>query len=452
MARKGSAEKPVPRHTRVDDESFIWQSYDPGIQIGEGTFGKVFKVQHKATGEYWAMKVVNREKAGHSAVTLLEREVNILKKVSHENIISLNEVFETGKKMYLVMELCEGGELADALKLKKSYDEADTKVIVKKLASAISYLHKIDIVHRDLKLENILLSQNPDDPHDHLHIKVTDFGLSVEKGGVGQDNMMQDFCGTPIYMSPEIIDNKTYSQQCDIWAMGVIVYILLCGSPPFRSKDEDTLYDMIKRGEIDFSGEVWKGISEEAQDCIRGMLKVDPAHRKTAREVLNHPWITGNVSEGNHHNVLEMMKMWKDELKVEEGQSAISNGEGNPDTTDETDGGTNSPVIQEQAPQSSSHKANGKTTQHEGTSRKGSGGTKKSGTASKLASNSSRPNSQALNPPKPGLTPGSRNSVGSGSKSPSQQKFSNTPTSKGVTSTSRVGVGQAAPRGRGTRK
>ncbi|KAK3096801.1 hypothetical protein FSP39_003437 [Pinctada imbricata] len=291
MARKGSADRSIP-HTRINDESWIWEKYDSGDKIGQGTFGKVFKVKHKESGVHWAMKVINKEKAGGPAIKLIEREVAILKRVQHENIITLNEVFETGKKIYLIMELCEGGELADAVKEKGSYPEEDCKTIMTKLASAISYLHKNDIVHRDIKLENILLSQNPENPSDHLHIKVTDFGLSVVKGGVGHDNMMQDFCGTPIYMSPEIIDNKSYSQQCDVWAMGVIMYILMSGGPPFKSKDEDSLYDIIKKGEIDFSDKAWVDKPDNAKHLIQKLLLLDPAHRITASEVLHHPWIT----------------------------------------------------------------------------------------------------------------------------------------------------------------
>ncbi|KAJ8314862.1 hypothetical protein KUTeg_007012 [Tegillarca granosa] len=196
--RRGGEEKSVP-HIRITDEKYLWDNYEEGELIGQGTFGKVFKVRHKETGVDWAMKVINKEKAGGQGIKLLEREVTILKRVQHENIIALNEVYESPKRMYLMMEYCEGGELKDGLD-KSIYTESETLTIVRKLASAIKYLHKLDIVHRDLKLENILLSQNPDDPDDKLHIKVTDFGLSVVKGGVGHDNMMQDFCGTPIYM------------------------------------------------------------------------------------------------------------------------------------------------------------------------------------------------------------------------------------------------------------
>ncbi|XP_045197496.1 serine/threonine-protein kinase 33-like isoform X2 [Mercenaria mercenaria] len=377
--RKGSADKSIP-HTRLENEDMIWETYEIGEKLGQGAFGKVFQVRHKSTDEQWAMKFINKEKAGSSAIKLLEREVAILKKVSHCNIIQLNEVFETGKRMYLVMELCTGGELAEALKEKKYFMESEVKVITKELASAIAYLHKIDIVHRDLKLENILVSKFPDatNPEDRLQIKVTDFGLSITKSGVGHDNMMQDFCGTPNYMAPEIIDNKTYSQQCDVWALGVIVYTLFCGYFPFRSKDDDSLYDIIKKGDIDFTDEMWNEVSDEAKECIKKMLNTDPAHRLTASEVLNHHWITGDQARQSA-NVLELMKEWKDDLKIDGENSAING---------ETDGEEGTQVHDENHTEETNNNEPSISTSSE-TNRKGSGG-KKPGSGGKNSSRTSQ--------------------------------------------------------------
>lgn len=314
-SRKGSAEK-VIAHTRVQDDSMIRDHYAVGAKIGEGNFGKVYEATNKHTGLVWAIKSINKEKAGSSALKLLEREVAILKRVNHPNIINLNEVIESPKRMYLVMEMCKGGELADVLKERKMFNENETKLIIQKLAGAIAYLHKHGIVHRDIKLENILMADNPVDACDHLHVKITDFGLSVVKGGVTHDSMMQDFCGTPIYMAPEILDNKAYSQQCDVWALGIIMYTLLCGYPPFRANEEGALYDLIREAKVEFTDKLWDRVSCEAKNCIQGMLKVDPAHRLSAAEVHNHSWITGEARDSRQPaNVLEMMKLWKDELR-----------------------------------------------------------------------------------------------------------------------------------------
>ncbi|XP_069079771.1 serine/threonine-protein kinase 33 isoform X3 [Pleurodeles waltl] len=310
--RSSSAEIKVP-HTRMDDEAAIQQIYSFGKKLGQGSFGVVVEATHKETHLKWAIKKVNREKAGSSAVKLLEREVSILKIVKHEHIIHLEEVFETPKRMYLVMELCEGGELKEILQRKKHLSESETRHIIHSLASAIAYLHKKDIVHRDLKLENILVKtrDNENDNEMMLNIKVTDFGLAVQKGGVGSENMLQSTCGTPIYMAPEVINAHDYSQQCDIWSIGVIMYMLLSGDPPFKGSSEEKLFENIKKGELHFVNAVWNAISSSAKDTLKLLMKVDPAYRITANELLDNPWITGEKNATQRpSNVLELMKEW----------------------------------------------------------------------------------------------------------------------------------------------
>ncbi|XP_076880085.1 serine/threonine-protein kinase 33 isoform X2 [Brachyhypopomus gauderio] len=321
-SRVNSAEKKVP-HTRIEDEAEIQQIYSFGKKLGQGNFGVVCEAIHIETQKKWAIKKVNKEKAGRSGVKLLEREVNILKRVNHAHIIHLEEVYETPKRMYLVLELCEGGELKKLLQKNKRFSEEETRHIISSLAEATVYLHKQDIVHRDLKLENILVKsdhQDDDDDEDTVNIKVTDFGLSVQKGGVGSENMLQATCGTPIYMAPEVIKGHEYSQQCDVWSIGVIMYMLLCGDPPFMSSSEDRLFEMIKKGELNFSGPVWDSVSDAAKKVLRCLLKVDPAHRITASELVHSPWLTGDTStNASPTNVLEMMRQFQD--APEEGDS-----------------------------------------------------------------------------------------------------------------------------------
>uniref|UniRef100_A0A8C5QWQ1 Serine/threonine kinase 33 n=1 Tax=Leptobrachium leishanense TaxID=445787 RepID=A0A8C5QWQ1_9ANUR len=303
-------------HRRMDDEAAIQQIYGFGPRLGQGSFGVVIEATHRNTGNKWAIKKVNRKKAGSSAVKMLEREVSILKIVKHENIIHLEEVFETPERMYLVMELCESGELREILRQKQRFTEPETRHIIHCLASAVSYLHKNDIVHRDLKLENILVkSDESEDPNVMLlNIKVTDFGLAEQRGGVGSENMLQATCGTPMYMAPEVINDHYYTQQCDVWSAGVIMYMLLSGEPPFKAKSEEKLFEQIRKGEMNFSADVWQSVSEAARDVLQRLLNVDPAHRMTARELLDHPWLKGETRVLQRLlNVLEMMREWKDE-------------------------------------------------------------------------------------------------------------------------------------------
>uniref|UniRef100_A0A4W2EKL3 Serine/threonine-protein kinase 33 n=1 Tax=Bos indicus x Bos taurus TaxID=30522 RepID=A0A4W2EKL3_BOBOX len=258
--------------------------------------------------------------AGSSAVKLLEREVDILKSVKHEHIIHLEQVFETPKKMYLVMELCEDGELKEILERKGHFSENETRWIIQSLASAIAYLHNKDIVHRDLKLENIMVKSSFIDANNemNLNIKVTDFGLAVKKHG-RSEVMLQTTCGTPIYMAPEVINAHDYSQQCDIWSIGVIMYILLCGKAPFMASSEEKLFELIKKGELHFKNSIWNSISDCAKSVLKQLMKVDPAHRITAKELLDNQWLTGNtVSSARPTNVLEMMKEWKNNPESDE--------------------------------------------------------------------------------------------------------------------------------------
>lgn len=321
--RSNIIESKVP-HTRIDDGTAIQQIYSFGRKLGQGSFGVVIEVTHRETGIKWAIKKVNREKAGSSAVKLLEREVNILKRVNHEHIIHLEEVFESPKRMYLVMELCEDGELKEILHKKGQFTENETRHIIQSLASAIAYLHRRDIVHRDLKLENILVKSSDVDEENEmkLNIKVTDFGLAVQKVG-GSETMFQSTCGTPIYMAPEVISAHDYSQQCDVWSIGVIMYMLLCGEPPFLASSEEKLFEIIKKGDLHYEHSVWESVSEVAKQVLQLLLKVDPAHRITANELLDNQWITGETDIQRPCNVLELMKKWNNSSSAESGEVCL---------------------------------------------------------------------------------------------------------------------------------
>ncbi|XP_067915809.1 serine/threonine-protein kinase 33-like isoform X2 [Heterodontus francisci] len=326
-ASSNSTEITVP-HTRIEDESVIKLFYQFGQDLGKGSFGVVVQATHIPTHTKWAIKKLNKEKAGSYAIKMLEREIAILKMVNHEHIIKLEEVYETTKKVYLVIEFCELGELKRILEEKGHLSESETKHIISSLASAIFYLHKNDITHRDLKLENILVksNDNADDKELKLNIKVTDFGLSVLKdgAGVGSESMLQDTCGTPLYMAPEIINNYDYSQQCDLWSIGIIMYILLCGQAPFTATTSEKLYEEIKKGELDFSHASLEAISESARCVLKGLLIVDPAHRMTASELLDHHWITGDASKRERpKNVLEMMKQWKLDINSDNEEDVV---------------------------------------------------------------------------------------------------------------------------------
>jgi len=209
--------------------------------------------------------------------------VDILKRVKHENIVCLKDMHETSDKLYLVMELVTGGELFDKIVEKGSYSEKEASNIVGKILSAVEYLHSNGIAHRDLKPENLLLKSEGD-----TEVMLSDFGLSKI---IGEDTMMQTACGTPYYVAPEVLSATGYGQEVDLWSVGVITYLLLCGFPPFYGESLPEVFEQIMKAEYDFPEPYWNDISNEAKDLIKKLLVVDPKKRYSAKQALKHPWI-----------------------------------------------------------------------------------------------------------------------------------------------------------------
>ncbi|OAF70487.1 Serine/threonine-protein kinase 33 [Intoshia linei] len=307
---------PIP-HTRLGKDSQFTQIYKIKNEIGRGSYGTVSRVVCISDLTQWACKTIVKEKAGSSGVRLLEREVVILKTVRHCFIIKLKEIFETQKQMFIITELCNGGDLYSLLKKKRRFNVDESKIVLQRLSDALQYLHARDMVHRDIKLENILLGTNPEDHSDPYYVKITDFGLSIVKNGIGVENMLSDFCGTPYYMPPEILNGKAYSEKCDIWSLGIILYTLLVGTHPFRGSETEKLYQDICNVDIKKLIQSTKYLSilcDAVKDCLKVMLHPDTAYRITAAEILLHPWITGEAYDENKpHNIMDLMKQWKNE-------------------------------------------------------------------------------------------------------------------------------------------
>ncbi|XP_029318421.1 serine/threonine-protein kinase 33 [Cottoperca gobio] len=331
---RDTLERNVPL-IRLEDDADLREIYEFGKKLGQGSFGVVYEATHIETQTKWAIKEVCRPVAGSSTAKMLWQEINILKQVNHAHIIHLQEVYHTAKITYLVTELCVGGELKQLLQQKKFLTEDETRHIICSLADAVVYLHKRDIVHRDLKLENILVTNylNEDDDG-KINIKVTDFGLSVKTGGVGIENMMTEVCGTPAYMAPEMMSGRGYSQWCDVWSIGVVMYMLLCGEPPFVSKTKANLLKKILNKEVKFTQPIWATVSDAAKNILTCLLKVDPAYRMSANQLLEIPWITGDTNvPAMPSNVLEMMR---NELELKKktqtvGDASLTSSEGTPD-------------------------------------------------------------------------------------------------------------------------
>ncbi|KAM9992734.1 hypothetical protein ACTFIY_010168 [Dictyostelium cf. discoideum] len=272
--------------------------YEFKEELGRGAFSIVYLGENKQTKQRYAIKVINKSELGKDYEKNLKMEVDILKKVNHPNIIALKELFDTPEKLYLVMELVTGGELFDKIVEKGSYSEADAANLVKKIVSAVGYLHGLNIVHRDLKPENLLLKSK----ENHLEVAIADFGLSKI---IGQTLVMQTACGTPSYVAPEVLNATGYDKEVDMWSIGVITYILLCGFPPFYGDTVPEIFEQIMEANYEFPEEYWGGISKEAKDFIGKLLVVDVSKRLNATNALNHPWLKSN----NSNNTIDTFRM-----------------------------------------------------------------------------------------------------------------------------------------------
>ena len=236
----------------------------------------------KSTGERAACKVIDKSKLPNPK--MLENEVRIMKRIRHENIVKLYDEFETETNLFLVMEPCSGGELFDRIIEKGWYSEKEAREVIRAVVKAVQFLHENGIMHRDLKPENVLFSDKADD----AEVKLADFGFSTAIEDASESTMD---CGTVEYVAPEILCRQQCTIASDLWSIGVILYILLCGFHPFYDEDRSQFIRLIVQAKYSFPDPEWTSISPEAKDLIGKLLVVDPAGRLTAEEVLKHPWI-----------------------------------------------------------------------------------------------------------------------------------------------------------------
>jgi len=279
-----------PRSGAMQTLGAVEDKYELGQELGRGGFSIVREGKNKTTGEKVAVKFIEKKFVDQEELKLLQREIDIMARVQHTNVLRLFEIFDTDQKLSLVMELVNGGELFYKIVDKGSYSELEARDIVRQLVEGVDYLHNQGIAHRDLKPENLLCSET-----EHgMVIKIADFGLSKAFSG---ESALSTSCGTPDYAAPEVLRMEgTYDKSVDLWSIGVITYVLLCGFPPFYGKSQAMLFEKILNADFDFPEPEWTQISAEAKDFINHLLVLDVKQRYNTKQCLDHPWLKALAS------------------------------------------------------------------------------------------------------------------------------------------------------------
>ena len=299
---KKDSNKKIKKDGKDDKSPSVEDKYVLKELLGTGAFSEVRLADSKEKpGQMFAVKIIDK-KALKGKEDSLENEIRVLRRLTHPNIVQLLETFEDKHKVYLVMELVTGGELFDRIVEKGSYTEKDASGLIRQVLEAVDYMHDQGVVHRDLKPENLLYYS----PDEDSKIMISDFGLSkMEDSGI-----MATACGTPGYVAPEVLAQKPYGKAVDVWSIGVISYILLCGYPPFYDENDANLFAQILKGEFEFDSPYWDDISDSAKDFIHKLMCVNVEVRYTCKQALAHPWISGNAASNKniHGTVSEQLR------------------------------------------------------------------------------------------------------------------------------------------------
>jgi len=307
------ARRHLDLHDKITD-SLVKETYDVGNIIGHGASGSVFLVTHKVTKKNFACKVVKKNSNMNDAQSM-STEIEIMKRIRHRHIVSMYELYETPKCLWIILELVDGGDIHQFLASTTSYTECMAARHFKQVLQGVHYLHTLGVVHRDLKLDNILLKGEGE----VSDLKIADFGLSAlvrvnedgydaeESGKRKKYSQLKDLWGTKEYFAPEVIA-LAYGPQADVWALGCVLFEMLSGEQAFPVKEKDTeakFYGRIQKADFNFNRPAWSHISGDAKDLLNKLLVADPQKRLSATEALRHPWVTGDCHDDSYHRQLE---------------------------------------------------------------------------------------------------------------------------------------------------
>uniref|UniRef100_A0A6A7FZT9 Calcium/calmodulin-dependent protein kinase type 1-like isoform X1 n=2 Tax=Hirondellea gigas TaxID=1518452 RepID=A0A6A7FZT9_9CRUS len=304
-SKKDKEAVPKRASKKEDKESKMSSVQDKYILkdlLGTGAFSQVRLAEYRDDpSRMCAIKIIDK-KALKGKEDSLDNEITVLRRLVHPNIVRLMDTYQTKEQVFLVIQLVTGGELFDRIVEKGSYTEKDAADLIRQVLEAVDYMHDQGVVHRDLKPENLLYYSQDEESK----IMISDFGLSkIEDSGI-----MATACGTPGYVAPEVLAQKPYGKAVDVWSIGVIAYILLCGYPPFYDENDANLFAQILKGEFEFDSPYWDEISDSAKDFIRQLLCVNVEKRYTCKQSLQHPWISGNAASDRNiaSSVSEQLK------------------------------------------------------------------------------------------------------------------------------------------------
>lgn len=258
-------------------------------RLGVGGFAIVKRCTSRKTLIDYAVKIVRKKGLSQLELDAIHDEVLILQRLRHTNIVRLEKIFETQRYLYIILELLSGGELFEHVANGQHFSERQVAKVIQEITLAVAHMHEHGIVHRDLKPENLIFSSTDR----NAVLKVTDFGFAKF---VPNREPLTTPCGTPGYIAPEILNSKSYGPSVDVWSIGVIMYILLCGYPPFYSKTAAGMFQLIRKGEYSMDGPNWGQISDGAKHLVSRLLVLDPNDRASTQEILQHPWMAEDAA------------------------------------------------------------------------------------------------------------------------------------------------------------
>uniref|UniRef100_A0A7S2QUA3 non-specific serine/threonine protein kinase n=1 Tax=Chlamydomonas chlamydogama TaxID=225041 RepID=A0A7S2QUA3_9CHLO len=289
----------------IGETKDIRHDFDFDKILGKGQFGTTRLAKDRATGKEYACKSISKRKLNSKEeIEDVQREVQVLYHLAgHPNVVRVKGVYEDKQYVHIVMEVATGGELFDRIVKRGRYSEKDASTLFRTMVAVVVHCHNMGVLHRDLKPENFLLA----DDSDEAELKATDFGLSIF---FKEGQVFRDIVGSAFYVAPEVL-NRRYSKEADIWSLGVILYILLSGVPPFYGETEEQIFQQVLKGKLDLSTGPWASISDPAKDCVRRMLVRDPKRRATAQQILQHDWMRENGVATDNELEMEVLTRMK---------------------------------------------------------------------------------------------------------------------------------------------